>query len=69
MQQVANALKVTVGFLMQLQNGTRPTASISADLARACANYLCVSPVVVMLVSGFLRSEDFESARSRTGAL
>jgi hypothetical protein len=68
-QRVADSLKVTTGYLAQLQNGMRAAASISPDLARACARYLCVSPVVVMLVSGALSFDDFDVARWHAGAV
>jgi hypothetical protein len=67
-QRLADSLKVTSGYLTQLQNGTRAAASVSTEFARACATYLCVSPVLVMLLSGILKFDDFDVARSEPAA-
>jgi hypothetical protein len=67
-QQLADSLRVTRGYLMQLQRGIRTTASLSPEFARVCADYLCVSPVVVMLLCGILKFEDFDVARLEAAA-
>jgi transcriptional regulator with XRE-family HTH domain len=55
---LANALLVTTGFLSQLESGIRPTAEINNDFARACAKYLRVPAIVVMLVAGSISHAD-----------
>lgn len=57
-KHVASALLVTTGFLSQLESGIRPTAEISMDCARACARYLGVPAIVVLLVAGSISIAD-----------
>jgi transcriptional regulator with XRE-family HTH domain len=57
--EVARYLGVTYGYLNQLDNGTRRTSTVSADFCRACARYLDVPAVVVMVASGRLTTPDF----------
>lgn len=56
---VAVEVSVTHGYLMQLRVGLRSTANISHEFARACANFLGVPTVAVLLASGFLSMCDF----------
>ncbi len=58
-QELAQHLGVTVGYIYQLRNNMRQACNISHDFARACAGYLSVPTVVVMLVSGQIRMTDF----------
>lgn len=58
-QELARHLNVTVGYLYQLRNSMRQASNISQDFARACAVYLSVPTVVVLLVSGQIRMADF----------
>lgn len=56
---LATELRVTVGFLAQLRAGIRESANISRDFADACAVFLQVPTVVVLIVSGHLKPVDF----------
>lgn len=61
-QALAAELNVTVGYLAQLQCGLRKTEDISRDFAAACAIYLGVPAVVVLVVAGHLKLIDFVTA-------
>jgi transcriptional regulator with XRE-family HTH domain len=61
-QDVARELCVTTGYLLQLRNGGRETANISHDFAAACAMFLDVPTVVVLIVAGHLQLVDFVRA-------
>jgi transcriptional regulator with XRE-family HTH domain len=55
-------LRVTTGYLAQLRAGIRESANISHDFAAACAVFLQVPAVVVLIVAGSLRLVDFVCA-------
>lgn len=59
---LATELRVTVGYLAQLRAGIRESASISHDFAAACAVFLQVPTVVVLILSGHLKLVDFVCA-------
>lgn len=59
---LAKELRVTVGYLAQLQSGIRNCAGISRDFAAACGVFLGVPAVVVLIVAGQLTLVDFVSA-------
>jgi transcriptional regulator with XRE-family HTH domain len=59
LDELAENLGVTPGYLMQISRGLRPTSQISQALTVACARYLGVAPVVIKLVSGSLSMTDF----------
>jgi len=51
-------LKVSKGFLAQLENGIREPGAISDEFARACAKYLRLPFVSVLILSGRMSFED-----------
>ncbi len=63
--EMARALGVTYGYIAQLRYGHRDTQHISRDFAMAVARYLSeafgkpVPPILVMLVAGRIRIEDW----------
>ena len=59
MQQMAAELGVTYGYIHQLRTGIRRTSSVSHDFASACAAFLGVPTVTVLLLAGFLTMRDF----------
>ena len=56
---MAKECGVTYGYISQLRTGLRKTSQISHDFASACARFLGVPTVVVLLLSGFLTLSDF----------
>lgn len=58
-QQMSKQLNVTYGYIAQLTSGHRSTENISDDFAAACARYLGVPKVTVLLAAGALKPEDF----------
>lgn len=62
--EVARHLGVTYGYLNQLTNGTRLTHNVSSDFCRACARYLDVPAVVVMVAARRITMEDFGMPRT-----
>lgn len=60
--QLAAELGVTYGYIAQLRSGLRQTAQISDDFALACARYLGVPRLTVLMLSGRITPQDhFES--------
>ncbi len=59
---LATELRVNVGYLAQLRAGIRECSSISHDFAAACAVFLEVPAVVVLILSGHLKLVDFVCA-------
>lgn len=59
LQEMAAELGVTYGYVNQLRTGIRRTEQISHDFASACAEFLGVPTVVVLLLAGFLTMTDF----------
>ena len=58
-QDLAQELSVTTGFLNQLRNGIRKTKDLSHEMCVSCARYLHVPAIVVKLVAGVIRLSDF----------
>lgn len=61
LQELAAELGVTYGYVAQLRNGYKSTASIGKPFAAACARFLGVPTAVVLLLSGFLTLRDFST--------
>lgn len=69
---VARHLGVTYGYLNQLATGIRQTENITSDFCRACARYLEIPAVAVMVAAGRIRMTDFllpEASRAPVGQL
>jgi len=66
--ELAKALNVTYGYLVQLRSGSRSPASISDDFAARCARYLELPRLSVLLLAGRLTTQDVfgEQATSTT---
>ena len=60
--ELACELQVTTGYLLQLRNGVRESQNISHDFGAACAVFLGVPTVVVLIVAGHLKLVDFVCA-------
>jgi transcriptional regulator with XRE-family HTH domain len=58
LQEMATHLNVTYGYISQLRNGLRKTIHISDEFATACALYLNVPRLQVLLASGKVKPED-----------
>ncbi len=58
-QAMAREVGVTYGYINQLRTGLRKTSQISHDFAAACAEFLGVPTVVVLVLSGYLTMSDF----------
>ncbi|WP_157648589.1 helix-turn-helix domain-containing protein [Thiobacillus denitrificans] len=59
MHQMASALGVTYGYLIQLKKGIRETPRISADVVQAAARYLGCPPIFVKMAAGQVTAQDF----------
>lgn len=59
LQSMARAVGVTYGYINQLRTGIRKTSQISHDFAAACAEFLGVPTVTVLLLAGYLTISDF----------
>lgn len=57
--EMAAALGVTYGYVLQLCNGIRKVENLSQDVFVACARYLGVPAVVCKLLAGNIRMADF----------
>lgn len=70
MQELATELGVTYGYIAQLRNGHREVRHISDEFADACAKFLRVPRIAVLLAAGRVRADDFyESPESLAGLL
>lgn len=65
MTEVASALGVTYGYLIQLKKGIRETPRISIEVVEAAAEYLACPPILVKLAAGQIALKDFYSPRDR----
>lgn len=65
MTEVASALGVTHGYLVQLKRGIRETPRISSEVVEAAAEYLVCPPILVKLAAGQISLRDFYSPRDR----
>jgi transcriptional regulator with XRE-family HTH domain len=59
LQEMARALGVTYGYINQLRTGIRKISQISKCFATACARFLSVPTVIILLISGSLTMSDF----------
>lgn len=59
---LAKALGVTYGYLVQLRAGSRPSARISDDFAARCALYIGLPRLSVLLLAGRITQADFFEA-------
>lgn len=59
LQDMARAVGVTYGYINQLRTGIRKISQISHDFAAACAAFLGVPTVIVLVLSGYLTMSDF----------
>lgn len=65
MTEVASALGVTYGYLVQLKRGIRETPRISIEVVEAAAKYLVCPPILVKLAAGQIALKDFYSSRDK----
>lgn len=61
---LAERLGVTYGYVAQLRLGIRKSEHISDDFSRMCAYFLGVPTVIVKLLSGRIKVNDFAVPRS-----
>ena len=61
------ALGVTVGYLGQVESGIRSTQSISDDFARACAEYLNMPYLAILILAGRIVGDDAEALDAFAG--
>lgn len=59
MQSLARQLGVTYGYIAQLRSGLREVTHISQGFAEACARFLGVPTVMVMVLAGAISIRDF----------
>lgn len=59
---LATALGVTYGYLVQLRAGSRSCTRISDDFASRCAKYLGLPRLSVLLLAGRITQDDFFEA-------
>jgi hypothetical protein len=71
LQEMAQELGVTYGYIHQLRTGVRKTKNVSHDFASSCGRFLGGVPtVVILLICGFLTMSDFATrAESEEEAL
>lgn len=60
MNELASALGVTYGYLIQLKKGIRSTTRISEEVIRSSARYLSVPAIAVRLAAGQVTLSDFD---------
>lgn len=58
LDQVARYLGVQYSYINQLRNGFRKVSSISQELSQACAQYLGISRLQVLMMAGQITAED-----------
>lgn len=58
MQEMSSELGVTYGYLVQLREGIRQVKNVSDEFAQACALYLGVPRLTVLLASGKITPAD-----------
>jgi transcriptional regulator with XRE-family HTH domain len=59
LNEMADALGVTYGYISQLRNGIRSTENIGHEFAQASSVYLGVPTIVIKLIAGQIRLSDF----------
>jgi transcriptional regulator with XRE-family HTH domain len=65
-KELADELRVTEGFFLQLERGIRPIESISRALAASMGRYLRVPTDVVSLLAGQIQVSMFDAQRADT---
>lgn len=65
MREMASALGVTYGYLIQLKKGIRETTRVSDEVIRSAARYLGVPAVAVRMAAGQLSLQDFQMPKDR----
>ncbi|MDO8417774.1 MAG: hypothetical protein Q7S87_16360 [Agitococcus sp.] len=63
MAEMARELGVTYGYINQLRNGTRHINQISDDFANACALYLGIPRLTVLMLAGRISPEDIYESK------
>lgn len=63
MAEMAKFLGVTYGYINQLRHGTRQISQISDDFANACALYLMIPRITVLMLAGRITPEDIYESR------
>jgi hypothetical protein len=58
LNEMSAELNVTYGYIAQLRSGTRQCSNISDDFVNACAAYLDVPRMTVLLLCGRVRPDD-----------
>ncbi|MFC0351317.1 hypothetical protein [Undibacterium danionis] len=59
LREMSQELGVTFGYINQMRNGQRYAHNMSQRMTKACADYLGVPPIVVMLLSGAISMKHF----------
>lgn len=59
LREMSDELGVTYSYVYQLRTGARQTEHISSELAKSCATYLGVPPIVVKMLAGAVPMADF----------
>lgn len=59
LKEMSKELGVTFGYINQMRNGQRHAQNMSQKMTKACADYLGIPPIVVMLLSGAISMRDF----------
>jgi transcriptional regulator with XRE-family HTH domain len=58
-KELADALGVTMGYILQLRSGIRRVPDITHDFCASCAKYLGIPPIAVKVLAGVIRLSDF----------
>lgn len=66
-ESLCSALGVTVGYLRQVENGIRSTQSTSDEFARACAKYLNMPYLAILILVGRIVGDDAEALDAFAG--
>lgn len=68
--EMAAKLDVSYSYINQLRNGVRPTSQVSTWFSQACAEYLGVPRMTVLMLAGAISVEDvFEAANPAQSAI
>lgn len=59
LKEMSQELGVTFGYINQIRSGQRHAQNMSQKMTKACADYLGVPPIVVMLLSGAISMKHF----------
>ncbi len=70
MNEMAAELGVTYGYISQLRTGVRKTSQVSDEFVTACAAYLMVPRLTVLMLAGRVTVEDyFETEQTAASAI